>query len=88
MTRAPRVLCMAVGHDLAVGPIVTYDTKVGGKLPLSMSLRWVPTVWSRNRLDSDRTVMGSISLVFQARYPMCLRFDAEYQRDRGSRGDT
>lgn len=53
-----------VGHDLAVGPILTYDAKIGGKLPLSMSLRWVPTVWSRNRLDSDSTVMGSLTFVF------------------------
>jgi len=53
-----------VGHDLAVGPIVTYDTKLQGKLPLSFSLRWVPTVYSRNRLDSDSTVMGTVTLVF------------------------
>lgn len=53
-----------VGHDLAVGPIVTYDTKIDGKLPLSMSLRWVPTVTSKNRLDSDSTVMGTIAVVF------------------------
>ena len=53
-----------VGRDWAVGPILTYDTKIDGKLPLSMSLRWVPTVSSKNRIDSTRTFMGSVSLIF------------------------
>ena len=53
-----------VGRDWAVGPILTYDTKVDGKLPLSLSLRWVPTVSSKNRLDSTTTLMGSVSLIF------------------------
>lgn len=53
-----------VGSDLAVGPIVTYDTKIDGKLPLSMSLRWVPTVYANKRLDSDSTVMATIALIF------------------------
>ncbi|HBO77232.1 MAG TPA: transporter, partial [Cupriavidus sp.] len=52
------------GRDFAMGPIVTYDTKLGGKAPLSLSLRWVPTVASKNRLDSTATVMGSATLVF------------------------
>lgn len=52
------------GHDLAIGPIVTYDTKVGGKHPLSLGLRWVPTVTSKNRLDSTSTFMATATLVF------------------------
>lgn len=52
------------GHDWAVGPIVTYDTKVGTKNQLSLSLRWVPTVSSTNRLDSTRSFMGTATLVF------------------------
>lgn len=53
-----------VGHDWAVGPIFTYDTKLGGKTPLSFSLRWVPTVSSRNRVHSDSTVMATATLIF------------------------
>lgn len=53
-----------VGSDWAMGPIVTYDTKIDGKLPLSFSLRWVPTVSSRNRIDSDSTVMATLAVVF------------------------
>jgi len=52
------------GHDFTIGPIVTYDTKLGGKAPLSFSLRWVPTVTSKNRLDSTATVMATATLVF------------------------
>ncbi|WP_019448745.1 transporter [Cupriavidus sp. BIS7] len=52
------------GRDFAMGPIVTYDTKLGGKAPLSFSLRWVPTVTSTNRLDSTATVMGTATLIF------------------------
>jgi hypothetical protein len=52
-----------VGYDWGAGPIVTYDTKLAGKAPLEFSLRWVPTVASRNRLSGD-TVMGTASLVF------------------------
>ncbi|PLP97195.1 SphA family protein [Cupriavidus pauculus] len=52
------------GHDFTIGPIITYDTKLGGKAPLSFSLRWVPTVTSKNRLDSTATVMGTATLVF------------------------
>jgi len=53
-----------VGRDWSVGPILTYDTKIDGKLPLSLSLRWVPTVSSANRLHSTATVMGSATLIF------------------------
>ncbi len=53
-----------VGRDWAIGPILTYDTKISGKLPLSMNLRWVPTVSSQNRLKSTATVMGTVTLVF------------------------
>lgn len=52
------------GHDFALGPIITYDTKLGGKAPLSLSLRWVPTVSSKNRLDSTATVQATATLVF------------------------
>ena len=53
-----------VGEDWVVGPIVTYDTKLADKAPLSFSLRWVPTVSSKNRLDSDSTVMATATLIF------------------------
>ncbi|WP_354685670.1 transporter [Cupriavidus necator] len=52
------------GHDWAVGPIVTYDTKIGAKSLLSLSLRWVPTVAGKNRLKSTSTVMGTAAIVF------------------------
>ncbi len=51
------------GCDFAMGPIVTYDTKLGGKHPLSFGLRWVPTVTSKNRLDSTSTFMATVTLV-------------------------
>ncbi|CAG9172723.1 SphA family protein [Cupriavidus pampae] len=53
-----------VGRDWAIGPILTYDTKVGAKSMLSLGLRWVPTVSSKNRIDSTRTFMGTATLVF------------------------
>ncbi len=52
------------GRDWALGPIVTYDTKLADKRSLSLSLRWVPTISSTNRLDSTSTVMGTATLVF------------------------
>ena len=52
------------GYDWALGPIVSYDTKLGGAAPLSMSLRWVPTVSSKNRIDSRKTVMATATLIF------------------------
>lgn len=52
------------GHDLAIGPIVTYDTKLNGKTPLSLSARWVPTVTSQNRLSSTRTFMVNAAIAF------------------------
>ncbi|MEM5429291.1 transporter [Cupriavidus oxalaticus] len=52
------------GHDWAIGPVLTYDTKVGTKSKLSLGLRWVPTVSSKNRIDSTRTFMGSATLIF------------------------
>ncbi len=51
-----------VGHDISVGPYASYSTKLGGKAPLSFSLRWVPTVESRNRINGD-TVMGTVELI-------------------------
>jgi hypothetical protein len=53
-----------VGYDWAVGPIIAYDTRLAGGAPLSFSLRWVPTIASRNRLSSESTVLGTITLVF------------------------
>jgi hypothetical protein len=53
-----------VGYDWAVGPILTYDTKLVGKAPLSFSLRWVPTIASKNRLNSPSTSMGTVTLLF------------------------
>jgi len=52
------------GNDWALGPVVSYDTKLSGGAPLSMSLRWVPTISSKNRLDSRKTVMATATLVF------------------------
>jgi hypothetical protein len=51
-----------VGRDWAAGPIVTYDTKLERKVPLSFSLRWVPTISSKNRLDSSSTVQGTLTV--------------------------
>jgi hypothetical protein len=53
-----------VGHDFTVGPIVTYEMKVAGKAPLSMSVRWVPSVTSTNRLKSTKTFLATATLVF------------------------
>jgi hypothetical protein len=47
-----------------VGPIVTYDTKLDGKTPLSLSVRWVPTVSSQNRLKSTSTFMMTGAIAF------------------------
>ena len=52
-----------VGYDWGVGPIVAYDTKLADKAPLSFSLRWVPTVASKNRLPGD-TIMATATLIF------------------------
>ncbi|MBP0595102.1 transporter [Paraburkholderia sp. LEh10] len=53
-----------VGRDFAMGPIVTYDTKIGGKHPFSFSFRWVPTVASTRRLNSTATFMTTATMVF------------------------
>ena len=53
-----------VGRDLVAGPMVAFDTRLGGKAPLSVSLRWVPTIYSRNRLDSPGTIMGTLTVAF------------------------
>ena len=60
----PRRASPHTAHSFTIGPIVTYDTKLGGKAPLSFSLRWVPTVTSKNRLDSTATVLATATLVF------------------------
>ena len=31
---------------------------------MSLSLRWVPTIYSKNRLDSPSTVMGTLTIAF------------------------
>lgn len=53
-----------VGYDWTIGPMLTYDTKVADKAPLSFSLRWVPTIASHNRLSSPSTVLGTVTLMF------------------------
>jgi hypothetical protein len=53
-----------VGRDYTVGPIITYDTKIGGKAPFSASFRWLPTVASTNRLKSTSTFMATATLIF------------------------
>jgi hypothetical protein len=53
-----------VGHDFAMGPIVTYEMKLGGKAPLTASMRWVPSITSTNRLKSTSTFMATATLVF------------------------
>ena len=52
------------GRDWVLGPIVTYDRKLPGERSLSLSLRWVPTISSKNRLDSNDTVMATAALIF------------------------
>ncbi|KND61956.1 Protein involved in meta-pathway of phenol degradation [Candidatus Burkholderia verschuerenii] len=53
-----------VGHDFTLGPILTYDCKIGGKTPLSASLRWVPSIQSTNRLKSTKTFLATATLAF------------------------
>lgn len=50
-----------VGYDWTIGPILSYDTKLAGKAPLSFSL---PTIASNNRLNSTSTAMGTVTLLF------------------------
>jgi hypothetical protein len=52
------------GSDWSLGPILTYDHKLPDKRTLSFSARWVPTISSRNRLDSHDTFMATATLVF------------------------
>lgn len=53
-----------VGYDWTIGPMLAYDTRLAGKAPLSFSLRSVPTIVSRNRLSSESTVLGTVTLIF------------------------
>ncbi|VVE61145.1 phenol degradation protein meta [Pandoraea anapnoica] len=53
-----------VGRDFTLGPIITFDTKIAGKHPLSASLRWVPSISSTNRLKSTNTVQATATLAF------------------------
>lgn len=39
------------GYSVAMGPIVTYSTKLGGTFPLDATLRWTPSIASRNRME-------------------------------------
>jgi len=50
------------GYDISAGPYLSYSTKLGGKAPLSFSLRWVPTLTSRDRINGD-TVLASFTLI-------------------------
>ena len=52
------------GVGLVMGPIVTCDTKIDGKLPLSASLRWVPSIAATHRLKSTSTVQATATLAF------------------------
>lgn len=52
------------GRDWALGPVLTYDRKLADDRSLSLGLRWVPTIQSTNRLDSNSTVMATATLVF------------------------
>jgi len=54
-----------VGSDWTVGPVLTYDTKLAGMAPLSFSIRWIPTVSGRNRLEGNSTVMATATLIFK-----------------------
>ena len=51
------------GYDVSIGPYVSYATKIAGKMPLSMGLRWVPTIASKNRVNGD-TVVASVTAIF------------------------
>lgn len=50
------------GYDVSLGPIVSYAGTLRGN-PFEASLRWVPTIASKNRLEGD-TVMATATLVF------------------------
>ncbi|HIE0996133.1 TPA: SphA family protein [Pseudomonas aeruginosa] len=52
------------GRDWSLGPILTYDHKLANGRSLSLGLRWVPTISSQRRLDSDTTFVASTTLVF------------------------
>jgi len=41
------------GYSVALGPIVTYATKLGGTRPLDVSLRWTPSIASKNRMEGN-----------------------------------
>ena len=49
------------GSQVGVGPVLAYTAMVGGKVPIDISFRWVPTVYSRNRIDGN-TLALSISV--------------------------
>jgi hypothetical protein len=53
------------GSSVALGPIATYNTLISGKLPFTATLRWTPTVESRNRLSGNAvTFTASTALPF------------------------
>lgn len=39
------------GYSVALGPIVTYSMKLGGARQLDATLRWTPSIASRNRME-------------------------------------
>jgi hypothetical protein len=41
------------GYSVALGPIVTYSMKLGETRTLDATLRWTPSIASRNRMEGD-----------------------------------
>ncbi|MCH2220155.1 MAG: transporter, partial [Dechloromonas sp.] len=41
------------GYSVAAGAIVTYATKLSRSQPLDLSLRWTPSVASKNRMAGN-----------------------------------
>jgi hypothetical protein len=56
------------GHDIALGPLISYSTKVKGVVPLDLSFRWLPSLSSRNRLSGD-TLMFTLSMPIAVKMP-------------------
>lgn len=52
-----------VGHEWNGGAIITYDTKIACKAPLSFSARWVTSIEQDRRLSGD-TIMATATLIF------------------------
>lgn len=41
------------GYSVALGPIVTYSMKIGEARQLDATLRWTPSIASRNRMEGN-----------------------------------